>query len=108
MHKLNLECYKKNNKYEIMYQPVILVICVQGSSPFLQIIFYVFIRGLRTNQYIILPQSNLPLAEGEQIKDLHILFDKTMDHKNISNQLVWHMALAQLNDFERKNGAPST
>lgn len=99
---------KKNKKYEIMDQPIILVICLQVSSPFLQIIFYVFIRGLRTNQYILWPQSNLPLAKGEQIIDLHILFDKTRDHKNISNQLVWHMALAQLNDFERENGAPST
>jgi hypothetical protein len=68
----------------------------------------VFIRGLRTNQYIILAQSNLPIAKGEQVKDLHILFDKTRDHKDILNQLVWHMALAQLNDFERENGAPST
>jgi hypothetical protein len=91
-----------------MDQPIILVICLQVSSPFLQIIFYVFIKGLRTNQYILWPQSNLPLARGEQIIYLQILFDKTRDHKNISNQLVCHMALAQLNDFERENGAPST
>jgi len=55
-----------------------------------------------------LPQSNLPLAKGEQIKDLHILFDKRRDHKDISNQLVWHMPLVQLNNFETENGAPST
>jgi hypothetical protein len=61
-----------------------------------------------TNQYIILPQSNLPLAKGEQIKDLCNLFDKTRDHKDIPNELVWHVPLAQLNDFERENGALST
>jgi hypothetical protein len=73
MHKLNLECYKKITiNMKLCINPSFLLF-VSKDPLHSFIIFYVFIRGLRTNRYIILPQSNLPLAKGEQIKNFAYL-----------------------------------